>query len=96
MAPYTLGDCVPFPLNRGGVHKGGFSRQDHYGSRVKRQKILSRVNESQALVNMIVEVPRWTNAKMEISTRLPLNPIVQVSPLVEPRLSQRAGTLTFG
>jgi len=27
--------------------------------------------------NMIVEVPRWTNAKMEISTKDPLNPIKQ-------------------
>ncbi|XP_067886503.1 inorganic pyrophosphatase-like isoform X2 [Heterodontus francisci] len=28
-----------------------------------------------ALFNMVVEVPRWTNAKMEIATNLPLNPI---------------------
>ncbi|NXP93436.1 IPYR pyrophosphatase, partial [Passerina amoena] len=27
--------------------------------------------------NMVVEVPRWTNAKMEISTKEPLNPIKQ-------------------
>ena len=27
---------------------------------------------------MVVEVPRWTNAKMEIDTKAPLNPIVQV------------------
>ncbi|XP_067408806.1 inorganic pyrophosphatase [Emydura macquarii macquarii] len=27
--------------------------------------------------NMIVEVPRWTNAKMEIATKDPLNPIKQ-------------------
>ena len=27
--------------------------------------------------NMIVEVPRWTNAKMEINKQLKLNPIVQ-------------------
>eukprot|EP00088_Acartia_fossae_P025083 TRINITY_DN25945_c0_g1_i1.p1 TRINITY_DN25945_c0_g1~~TRINITY_DN25945_c0_g1_i1.p1 ORF type:complete len:280 (+),score=55.12 TRINITY_DN25945_c0_g1_i1:101-841(+) len=26
---------------------------------------------------MVVEVPRWTNAKMEIDTKSPLNPIVQ-------------------
>ena len=28
--------------------------------------------------HMVVEVPRWTNAKMEIDTKAPLNPIVQV------------------
>ena len=27
--------------------------------------------------NMVVEVPRWTNAKMEINKQLKLNPIVQ-------------------
>ena len=27
--------------------------------------------------NMVVEIPRWTNAKMEISTKEPLNPIKQ-------------------
>ena len=26
---------------------------------------------------MVVEVPRWSNAKMEIDTKAPLNPIVQ-------------------
>ncbi|GFY62949.1 inorganic pyrophosphatase [Trichonephila inaurata madagascariensis] len=29
------------------------------------------------IYNMIVEVPRWTNAKMEIATKEPLNPIKQ-------------------
>lgn len=29
------------------------------------------------IYNMIVEVPRWTNAKMEIATKDPLNPIKQ-------------------
>ncbi|XP_065826213.1 uncharacterized protein [Oscarella lobularis] len=28
-------------------------------------------------LNMVVEVPRWTNAKMEIATKEPLNPIKQ-------------------
>ncbi|XP_069781240.1 inorganic pyrophosphatase 2, mitochondrial-like isoform X3 [Narcine bancroftii] len=31
----------------------------------------------QTLVNMVVEVPCWTNAKMEIATKMPLNPIKQ-------------------
>ncbi|XP_056265918.1 inorganic pyrophosphatase 2, mitochondrial isoform X2 [Pseudoliparis swirei] len=34
-------------------------------------------NESEVLFNMVVEVPRWTNAKMEIATKEPLNPIKQ-------------------
>ena len=29
--------------------------------------------------NIVVEVPRWTNAKMEIDTKSPLHPIIQVS-----------------
>jgi len=28
-------------------------------------------------LNMVVEIPRWTNAKMEIDTKSPLHPIVQ-------------------
>merc|ERR1719431_2522976 len=27
--------------------------------------------------NIVVEVPRWTNAKMEIDTKSPLHPIIQ-------------------
>uniref|UniRef100_UPI00398F4F1C inorganic pyrophosphatase n=1 Tax=Pristiophorus japonicus TaxID=55135 RepID=UPI00398F4F1C len=33
--------------------------------------------ETQDVFNMVVEVPRWTNAKMEIATKEPLNPIKQ-------------------
>lgn len=29
------------------------------------------------IYNMVVEIPRWTNAKMEINTKEPLNPIKQ-------------------
>jgi len=32
---------------------------------------------SEGVYNMVVEVPRWSNAKMEIDTKAPLNPIVQ-------------------
>lgn len=32
---------------------------------------------SKKIFNMIVEVPRWSNAKMEIATKEPLNPIKQ-------------------
>ncbi|SLM40053.1 inorganic pyrophosphatase [Lasallia pustulata] len=34
-------------------------------------------NEQQTVLNMIVEIPRWTNAKMEISKEETLNPIKQ-------------------
>ncbi|XP_044153383.1 inorganic pyrophosphatase [Bufo gargarizans] len=34
-------------------------------------------DEANGIFNMIVEVPRWTNAKMEIATKDPLNPIKQ-------------------
>ncbi|KAF2485362.1 inorganic pyrophosphatase [Neohortaea acidophila] len=34
-------------------------------------------NEQQTVLNMIVEIPRWTNAKQEISKDEPLNPIKQ-------------------
>uniref|UniRef100_A0A3Q1IVB1 inorganic diphosphatase n=1 Tax=Anabas testudineus TaxID=64144 RepID=A0A3Q1IVB1_ANATE len=32
---------------------------------------------AEVLFNMVVEVPRWSNAKMEIATKEPLNPIKQ-------------------
>ncbi|ROL42729.1 Inorganic pyrophosphatase [Anabarilius grahami] len=35
------------------------------------------VADEQILFNMVVEVPRWSNAKMEIATKEPLNPIKQ-------------------
>ncbi|CDZ97057.1 inorganic diphosphatase [Phaffia rhodozyma] len=34
-------------------------------------------DESKTILNMVVEVPRWTNAKMEISKEEHLNPILQ-------------------
>jgi nucleosome-remodeling factor subunit len=34
-------------------------------------------DEGNRIYNMVVEIPRWTNAKMEISTKEPLNPIKQ-------------------
>ncbi|KAH0615894.1 hypothetical protein JD844_026508 [Phrynosoma platyrhinos] len=39
---------------------------------------IDQMQLSQLIIfNMIVEVPRWTNAKMEIATKEPLNPIKQ-------------------
>ncbi|XP_063314460.1 inorganic pyrophosphatase 2, mitochondrial [Pelobates fuscus] len=37
----------------------------------------SKPNWNKNVFNMVVEVPRWTNAKMEIATKEPLNPIKQ-------------------
>lgn len=37
----------------------------------------SRTNGKEKVFNMVVEVPRWTNAKMEIATKESLNPIKQ-------------------
>ncbi|XP_037365497.1 inorganic pyrophosphatase 2, mitochondrial isoform X3 [Talpa occidentalis] len=37
----------------------------------------ARSGEYENLFNMVVEVPRWTNAKMEIAAEEPLNPIKQ-------------------
>ncbi|XP_063291011.1 inorganic pyrophosphatase [Pelobates fuscus] len=34
-------------------------------------------DEEKNIFNMVVEVPRWTNAKMEIATKDPMNPIKQ-------------------
>ncbi|ESW95978.1 hypothetical protein KL918_003538 [Ogataea parapolymorpha] len=34
-------------------------------------------DESKQILNMVVEVPRWTNAKLEISKEQKLNPIIQ-------------------
>ncbi len=37
--------------------------------------------------NLVVEVPRWTNAKMEINLTEKLNPIKQVNPFTDPLIS---------
>lgn len=34
-------------------------------------------NEDKSVLNFIVEIPRWTNAKQEISKEEPFNPIKQ-------------------
>ncbi|XP_065110939.2 inorganic pyrophosphatase 2, mitochondrial isoform X2 [Paramisgurnus dabryanus] len=36
-----------------------------------------KLKTNEILFNMVVEVPRWTNAKMEMATKEPLNPIKQ-------------------
>jgi len=44
---------------------------------VNEQHTSASGNQKDIVYNMIVEVPRWTNAKMEINKQLKLNPIVQ-------------------
>ncbi|XP_062832283.1 inorganic pyrophosphatase isoform X1 [Anolis carolinensis] len=39
--------------------------------------VLRSFSDSTDVFNMVVEIPRWTNAKMEIATKDPLNPIKQ-------------------
>jgi inorganic pyrophosphatase len=34
-------------------------------------------NADKTVLNMVVEIPRWTNAKLEISKDKPFNPILQ-------------------
>jgi len=43
-------------------------------------------DEGETLYNMVVEIPRWTQAKMEIATKEPFNPIKQ---------DERKGKLRF-
>uniref|UniRef100_A0A8V0XKR9 inorganic diphosphatase n=1 Tax=Gallus gallus TaxID=9031 RepID=A0A8V0XKR9_CHICK len=45
----------------------------------------SKTTGNEVLFNMVVEVPRWTNAKMEIATEEPLNPIKQDTKKGKPR-----------
>lgn len=45
------------------------------GNDVPAKKV--KQDDSRMLFNMVVEVPRWSNAKMEIATKEPLNPIKQ-------------------
>ena len=45
--------------------------------------ILSRHDEGEAVANMVVEIPRWSHAKLEISPKDPLNPIHHVRYLTQ-------------
>lgn len=44
---------------------------------VNEQYSSSKENQTETIYNMVVEVPRWTNAKMEINKQLKLNPLTQ-------------------
>ena len=44
---------------------------------VNEQHSAAAGNQGDLVYNMVVEVPRWTNAKMEINKQLKLNPLVQ-------------------
>jgi len=66
------------------VHKGTANTMDYRIFYQKDGKYISPfhdipwvVDQSKKTFNMVVEVPRWTNQKMEIATKEPLNPIKQ-------------------
>lgn len=44
---------------------------------INEQYSSSTSNQGTTVYNMVVEVPRWTNAKLEINKKLKLNPLVQ-------------------
>ena len=52
-----------------------YKRKDNYISPF--HDIPCYANENPKVFNMVVEVPRWTNSKMEIATKEQLNPIKQ-------------------
>lgn len=70
--PYTLTHRVYFK-DETGKHISPFHDLPTFAS------------DDHKIVNMVCEVPRWTNAKMEISKELPLNPIIQDSKKGKPR-----------
>uniref|UniRef100_A0A8C6BCP2 inorganic diphosphatase n=1 Tax=Monodon monoceros TaxID=40151 RepID=A0A8C6BCP2_MONMO len=57
------------------IYKLNFIIAGHYISPF--HDIPLKADSEENLFNMVVEVPRWTNAKMEIATEEPLNPIKQ-------------------
>lgn len=65
------------------------SKEEHSIPRKK-----ARNDEHKTLFNMVVEIPRWTNAKMEIATEEPLNPIKQDIKNGKLRYTPPAGPLT--
>ena len=44
---------------------------------VNEQYTAANADNGSVIYNMVVEVPRWTNAKMEINKQLKMNPLVQ-------------------
>uniref|UniRef100_A0A8C6BC97 inorganic diphosphatase n=1 Tax=Monodon monoceros TaxID=40151 RepID=A0A8C6BC97_MONMO len=58
-----------YPLKIRGDYSGHYISPFH--------DIPLKADSEENLFNMVVEVPRWTNAKMEIATEEPLNPIKQ-------------------
>jgi inorganic pyrophosphatase len=65
---------------RGSLHSLSFRKyiKDAQGNVVSPfHDIPLYANEEKNVFNMVVEVPRWTNAKLEISKDLPFNPITQ-------------------
>jgi len=67
------------------VHRGAPNTLDYRIFYQKDGKLISPFHDipwlasdsEEKIYNMVVEVPRWTNSKMEIATQEPLNPIKQ-------------------
>ncbi|KAJ6668854.1 hypothetical protein lerEdw1_012340 [Lerista edwardsae] len=75
-----LPECRFFFKNSKGKYISPFHDIPLFAGSSEEKEILakrSKLNGSEVIFNMIVEVPRWTNAKMEIATKEPLNPIKQ-------------------
>ena len=43
--------------------------------------IIQRFNEGESIANMVVEISRWSHAKLELNPKEQLNPIYHVSNL---------------
>ena len=43
--------------------------------------IIKRFNEGESIANMVVEISRWSHAKLELNPKEQLNPIYHVSNL---------------
>jgi inorganic pyrophosphatase len=65
----------------GKLHSSSFKRyvQDENGKILSSFHDVPVGNIDEGIVNMIVEIPRWTNAKLEICKHLEFNPIIQDS-----------------
>ena len=46
-----------------------------------KKKLKKRFNEGEAIANMVVEISRWSHAKLELNPKEQLNPIYHVSNL---------------
>ena len=61
---------------------------EHHGYINPLHDIPLHADREHGVLNMVVEIPRWTNAKYELRTRLPLAPIMQDEKKGKPRFVQ--------